>query len=128
MQELNEGKTGKARKERTPMPEQPAEERRKNFNEVALGYTKEDALAEASRCLSCKDPKCVEGCPVNVDIPGFPSFNSCILFLPFSVAHTCIFLHTSLRLLSLLRDTLQACSLALQSQLYGRQIQVHQRR
>lgn len=53
------------------MPEQPAEERRKNFNEVALGYTKEDALAEASRCLSCKDPKCVEGCPVNVDIPGF---------------------------------------------------------
>lgn len=53
------------------MPEQPAEERRKNFNEVALGYTKEDALAEASRCLSCKEPKCVEGCPVNVDIPGF---------------------------------------------------------
>jgi glutamate synthase (NADPH/NADH) small chain len=53
------------------MPEQPAEERIKNFNEVALGYTKEDALAEASRCLSCKEPKCVEGCPVNVDIPGF---------------------------------------------------------
>jgi len=71
MQELAEGKTEKAKKERTPMPEQPAEERRKNFNEVALGYTKEDALAEASRCLSCKDPKCVEGCPVNVDIPGF---------------------------------------------------------
>lgn len=42
------------------MPEQPAEERRKNFSEVALGYTKEDALAEASRCLACKDPKCVE--------------------------------------------------------------------
>jgi glutamate synthase (NADPH/NADH) small chain len=71
MQELDEGKTGKAKKERTPMLEQPAEERRKNFNEVALGYTKEDALAEASRCLSCKDPKCVEGCPVNVDIPSF---------------------------------------------------------
>jgi glutamate synthase (NADPH/NADH) small chain len=71
MQELNGEKTAKAKKERTPMPEQPAEERRKNFNEVALGYTKEDALAEASRCLSCKDPKCVEGCPVNVDIPGF---------------------------------------------------------
>lgn len=71
MQELAEGKTEKAKKERTPMSEQPAEERRKNFNEVALGYTKEDALAEASRCLSCKDPKCVEGCPVNVDIPGF---------------------------------------------------------
>ncbi|MGI5992889.1 MAG: NADPH-dependent glutamate synthase [Methanosarcina sp.] len=71
MQELHEEKAAKAKKERTPMPEQPAEERRKNFNEVALGYTKEDALAEASRCLSCKDPKCVEGCPVNVDIPGF---------------------------------------------------------
>ncbi len=71
MQELNGEKTAKAKKERTPMPEQPAEERRKNFNEVALGYTKEDALVEASRCLSCKEPKCVEGCPVNVDIPGF---------------------------------------------------------
>ena len=71
MQESNEGKEGKVKKERTPMPEQPADKRRKNFNEVALGYTKEDALAEASRCLSCKDPKCVEGCPVNVDIPGF---------------------------------------------------------
>ena len=71
MQELHGEKTGKAKKERTPMPEQPAGERRKNFNEVALGYTKEDALAEASRCLACKEPKCVEGCPVNVDIPGF---------------------------------------------------------
>jgi glutamate synthase (NADPH/NADH) small chain len=79
MQEISEesagkitaGKTEKIRKERTPMPEQPAYERRKNFNEVALGYTKEDALKEASRCLSCKDAKCIEGCPVNVDIPGF---------------------------------------------------------
>ncbi|MDI9395006.1 MAG: NADPH-dependent glutamate synthase [Euryarchaeota archaeon] len=71
MEELHEEKQGKAKKERTPMPEQPAEERIKNFSEVALGYSKEDALAEASRCLSCKDPKCVEGCPVNVDIPGF---------------------------------------------------------
>lgn len=71
MQELNGEKTAKAKKERIPMPEQPAEERKKNFNEVTLGYTKEDALAEASRCLSCKEPKCVEGCPVNVDIPGF---------------------------------------------------------
>ncbi|MGB9940456.1 NADPH-dependent glutamate synthase [Methanosarcina sp.] len=71
MQELHGEEAAKVKKERTPMPEQPAEERRKNFNEVALGYTKEDALAEASRCLSCKEPKCVEGCPVNVDIPGF---------------------------------------------------------
>ena len=71
MQEINEEKTGNAKKERTPMPEQPAKKRRKNFNEVTLGYTKEDALAEASRCLACKEPKCVKGCPVNVDIPGF---------------------------------------------------------
>ncbi|MCO5383554.1 MAG: NADPH-dependent glutamate synthase [Methanosarcina barkeri] len=71
MQELHDEKTGKAKKERTPMPEQPADVRRMNFNEVTLGYRKEDALTEASRCLSCKDPKCVEGCPVNVDIPGF---------------------------------------------------------
>lgn len=71
MQELKEEKTGKAKKERTSMPEQPANERRKNFNEVALGYSKSDALSEASRCLDCKEPACVEGCPVNVDIPGF---------------------------------------------------------
>lgn len=71
MQELKEEKTGKAKKERTSMPEQPANERRKNFNEVALGYSKNDALSEASRCLDCKEPACVEGCPVNVDIPSF---------------------------------------------------------
>lgn len=71
MSELKEEKAGKARKERTPMPEQPADERRQNFNEVALGYTKDNTLSEAARCLGCKDPACVEGCPVNVDIPGF---------------------------------------------------------
>jgi len=71
MQDLKAEKTGKAKKARTPMLEQPAEERRKNFNEVALGYTKEEALSEASLCLACKEPECVEGCPVNVDIPGF---------------------------------------------------------
>jgi len=71
MQEISEETTGNAKKDRTPMLEQPADERRKNFNEVTLGYTKEEALAEASRCLTCKEPKCVEGCPVNVDIPGF---------------------------------------------------------
>ncbi len=71
MSDLKEEKAGKARKERTPMPEQPADERSKNFNEVALGYTKDNALSEASRCLDCKEPACVEGCPVNVDIPGF---------------------------------------------------------
>jgi glutamate synthase (NADPH) small chain len=45
--------------------------RSKNFKEVVLGYTETQALAEASRCLGCKAPKCVEGCPVGVEIPGF---------------------------------------------------------
>ncbi|MEN6305819.1 MAG: NADPH-dependent glutamate synthase [Armatimonadia bacterium] len=56
---------------RQPMPEQDATKRSCNFDEVALGYTPEAAVAEASRCLGCKKPRCVEGCPVNVDIPGF---------------------------------------------------------
>lgn len=56
---------------RQPMPLQDPEERRRNFNEVALGYTEEQAVAEAARCLQCKDPKCVQGCPVNIDIPVF---------------------------------------------------------
>ncbi|SFM89446.1 NADPH-dependent glutamate synthase [Methanolobus profundi] len=59
--------------DRQAMPLQDPEVRAKNFNEVALGYTDEMALAEASRCLECKNPKCVEGCPVNIDIPGFIS-------------------------------------------------------
>ncbi|MCL2789015.1 MAG: NADPH-dependent glutamate synthase [Desulfobulbus sp.] len=53
------------------MPEQPADVRRHNFLEVPLGYTEELAKAEASRCLQCKIPKCVEGCPVAVPIPQF---------------------------------------------------------
>ena len=53
------------------MPMQDPIERGKNFKEVALGYTKELALDEAMRCLECKNPTCVKGCPVNVDIPGF---------------------------------------------------------
>ena len=56
---------------RTPMPEQDAGKRSKNFKEVALGYTKEMAMQEAQRCLNCKKPKCVEGCPVRVPIPQF---------------------------------------------------------
>ncbi|MCC7576594.1 MAG: NADPH-dependent glutamate synthase [Methanomethylovorans sp.] len=56
---------------RQPMPLQDPEVRRSNFNEVALGYTEEQAVAEAARCLQCKDPKCVQGCPVNIDIPAF---------------------------------------------------------
>lgn len=57
--------------ERVSMPKQPAEERRGNFNEVALGLTPELAAAEAGRCLQCKTRPCVGGCPVEVDIPGF---------------------------------------------------------
>lgn len=53
------------------MPCQKAEERVKNFNEVALGYTDEMAKAEASRCLQCKNPLCRKGCPVEVRIPEF---------------------------------------------------------
>jgi glutamate synthase (NADPH/NADH) small chain len=56
---------------RVPMAEQAPEVRRRNFDEVPLGYTPEQAMAEAGRCLQCKKPSCVEGCPVNVDIPGF---------------------------------------------------------
>ncbi|MCL2341216.1 MAG: NADPH-dependent glutamate synthase, partial [Proteobacteria bacterium] len=61
----------KTPKDRHPMPEQPASERRHNFLEVPLGYTEDLAKAEASRCLQCKIPKCVEGCPVAVPIPRF---------------------------------------------------------
>ena len=50
---------------------QAPEERVKNFNEVELGYNDEEALQEASRCLNCKIPRCVEGCPVNIMIPNF---------------------------------------------------------
>jgi glutamate synthase (NADPH) small chain len=56
---------------RTSMQEQKPEERRKNFNEVPFGYTPEEAIAEADRCLLCKNPVCIEGCPVEVDIKGF---------------------------------------------------------
>jgi glutamate synthase (NADPH/NADH) small chain len=56
---------------RVPIPKQAPDERRGNFNEVALGYTDEQALEEASRCIACKKPGCKDGCPVNVDIPEF---------------------------------------------------------
>jgi len=57
--------------ERSPMPHQPAEVRRHNFQEVALGLEMEGALNEAERCLRCKKPRCIPGCPVGIDIPGF---------------------------------------------------------
>jgi len=53
------------------MGEQPPEERKKNFKEVPLGYTEEQAKEEASRCIQCKNRPCVDGCPVEIDIPGF---------------------------------------------------------
>jgi len=56
---------------RNPMPEQPADVRNHNFEEVALGYPEDVAVDEAQRCLNCKNPQCVKGCPVNVDIPQF---------------------------------------------------------
>jgi glutamate synthase (NADPH/NADH) small chain len=56
---------------RTPMREQPPLERAKNFEEVTLGYSKEEALLEAERCLMCADEPCVRGCPVGINIPAF---------------------------------------------------------
>ncbi len=56
---------------RTAIPEQPAKVRATNFKEVSLGYDDEMARTEASRCLQCKRPKCVLGCPVGIDIPAF---------------------------------------------------------
>ncbi len=63
----------KIRKEVVPMPKQNPKERSRNFNEVALGYTEEQVVAEAERCLQCAKAPCVEGCPVEVDIPAFIS-------------------------------------------------------
>ena len=54
-----------------PMPEQEAKERSRNFEEVPLGYTPQVAVVEANRCIQCKTKPCIEGCPVEVDIPGF---------------------------------------------------------
>jgi len=59
------------KKERAEMPEQPAAERVKNFKEVPQGLSEAMAKEEASRCLLCKKPACVEGCPVGIQIPGF---------------------------------------------------------
>jgi glutamate synthase (NADPH/NADH) small chain len=53
------------------MPEQDAHIRNKDFSEVTLGYSLRDAQYEAARCIQCKDPACVKGCPVGIDIPGF---------------------------------------------------------
>jgi glutamate synthase (NADPH/NADH) small chain len=67
--------TGMSKKEiiprKTPMAEQPPDERIRNFGEVPRGYTPEEAMAEARRCLECKKPKCVTGCPVEINISAF---------------------------------------------------------
>ncbi|WP_296492338.1 NADPH-dependent glutamate synthase [Rhodoferax sp.] len=57
--------------ERTPMREQDAQLRAKNFEEVACGYSLEEALRESERCLMCPDEPCIKGCPVGINIPGF---------------------------------------------------------
>ncbi len=62
------------RKVKLPMPQQDPAVRVNNFDEVPLGYTAEMAREEAQRCLECKKPLCVQGCPVDVDIPGFLAF------------------------------------------------------
>ena len=64
-------KPAKIKQHKTPVPEQHPGKRRLNFSEVSLGYTREMALTEAGRCLNCKEPKCVSGCPVRVPIPRF---------------------------------------------------------
>ena len=63
-----------ALKDRVPMPQQDPRLRITNFDEVALGYTEEQALAEASRCLQCPNPTCIQGCPVGIDIKSFIAF------------------------------------------------------
>ena len=56
---------------RVAVSEQEPKERAKNFDEVCLGYTDEDAIIEASRCLNCKNPRCMTSCPVSIEIPRF---------------------------------------------------------
>jgi len=68
---MAEAANKKEQKSRTPMPEQEPKVRARNFLEVPTGYTVKMAQQEASRCLQCKKPGCVEGCPVGVDIPAF---------------------------------------------------------
>lgn len=62
------------RMKKVPVSEQAPEIRAKNFEEVCYGYTEEEAVREASRCLNCKNPKCVKGCPVEINIPGFITY------------------------------------------------------
>ena len=56
---------------RVPVREQDPKVRATNFEEVCYGYNKEEAMAEASRCLNCKNAQCMKGCPVSINIPAF---------------------------------------------------------
>src|SRR3990167_2846977 len=72
---------------RQPMPEQDPHERAKNFKEVTYGFTAEFALNESIRCIQCKKPVCIDGCPVNINIPEFmltgqPSMLTGLSFFP----------------------------------------------
>ena len=69
--DLNGVEAPKNRFTKVPVREQKPDIRNKNFEEVCYGYNEEEAVLEAKRCLNCKVPKCRQGCPVNIDIPGF---------------------------------------------------------
>ena len=56
---------------KVPVREQDPKVRATNFEEVCYGYNEEEAVAEAQRCIGCKNAKCVQGCPVKIDIPAF---------------------------------------------------------
>jgi glutamate synthase (NADPH/NADH) small chain len=71
MSQLNKQISSQNRFKAVEVSKQEPKARIKNFKEVVLGYTEEQALAEASRCLTCANPQCVKGCPVRVDIPAF---------------------------------------------------------
>jgi len=68
---MSDKKVVRQQSKRIPMQKQLPEERAHNFSEVALGYSPDEATAEASRCLKCPKPRCVDGCPVELDIPAF---------------------------------------------------------
>ena len=59
--------------ERVPVREQDPKVRATNFEEVCYGYNKEEAMEEAQRCINCKNARCIQGCPVSINIPGFIS-------------------------------------------------------
>ena len=70
---IHEGMTAKERAAipHQDMPQQDPLARISNMSEVALGYTEDEAVVEANRCLQCRNKPCVNGCPVGIDIPGF---------------------------------------------------------